>query len=391
MIPKKRFILIYWGLVVFLCIVGFFYWLIFWKYRAYTDDAYVEGNQVMLTPLVPGFVQSILTDETYLVEKGQLVVKLDDTDAKIALEKAKEQLASAVRRVCQNFHDVFALQAEVGSRKAQFIVAAQDYEHRVFVLDAGGVSVEDFEHAEAALRSTFFLLQMSEILLEKSYSLVQGTSIMNHPAVLLAASQARQAWVDLYRCNIYSPVKGLVAQRTIQVGMWVPSGQPLMAIIPMDQIWVNANFKETQMRLMRIGQHAKVTVDLYGDDVVFHGRIAGLPGGAGNAFSLLPPQNLSGNWIKIVQRLPVRIEFSEQELRAHPLRLGLSSEVTVDLKEAGALVPDSTAGSPSYITDIFKIEEKGDMSWIDEIIEQNLDPSLKQFANNSINLRQPNE
>lgn len=148
----------------------------------------------MLTPLIPGFVKSILTDDTYLVEKGQLIVQLDETDAKIALQKAQENLAEKVREVCQNFHAVFALQAEVEARKAEFIKTAQDYEHRNFVLEAGGVSIEDFEHAEAALRSSFFLLHMSEVLLEKAYSLVQGTSIRENPSVLVAVSQARQAW-----------------------------------------------------------------------------------------------------------------------------------------------------------------------------------------------------
>lgn len=192
--------------------------------------------------------------------------------------------------------------------------------------------------------------------------------------------------VDLYRCNIYSPVQGLVAQRSIQVGMWVPSGQPLMAIIPLDQIWVNANFKETQMKRMRIGQPVQITSDLYGYETKFHGRIAGLPGGAGNAFSILPPQNLSGNWIKIVQRLPVRVELEESELRAHPLRIGLSMEAIVDLKAPGALVPASPKGSPSYVTDIFKKEEEGDLGWIDQIIETNMDPSLQEYAKNVLQM-----
>ncbi len=376
---RKRLAWIYWGSVALLGMIGFLYWLFFWKYKAYTDDAYVEGNQVMLTPLKSGFVQAILTEETYLVEKGQLLVQLDETDSKIALQKEKENLAAVVREVCQNFHEVFALQSNVQSKKAEFIKAAQDYEHRVSVLDVRGVSLEDFEHAVAALRSSFELLHMSEILWEKAYSLVQGTTILTHPLVLSSVSQVRQAWVDLYRCNIYAPVKGLVAQRAIQVGMWIPSGQPLMAIIPLDQIWVNANFKETQMRLMRIGQPVKVTSDLYGDDVVFHGKIAGLPGGAGNAFSLLPPQNLSGNWIKIVQRLPVRVEFDQIELEKHPLRIGLSMEAIADLSFKGALVPVLPIGAPTYLTDIFQKEESGDFSWIDSIIEANLDPSLLQF------------
>ncbi len=386
-LPKrKRMAWIYWGITALLLLAGFLYWWFYWKDRAYTDDAYVQGNQVMLTPLIPGFVKSILTDDTYLVEKGQLIVQLDETDAKIALQKAQENLAEKVREVCQNFHAVFALQAEVEARKAEFIKTAQDYEHRNFVLEAGGVSIEDFEHAEAALRSSFFFLHMSEVLLEKAYSLVQGTSIRENPSVLVAVSQARQAWVDLYRCNIYSPVQGLVAQRSIQVGMWVPSGQPLMAIIPLDQIWVNANFKETQMKRMRIGQPVQITSDLYGYETKFHGRIAGLPGGAGNAFSILPPQNLSGNWIKIVQRLPVRVELEESELRAHPLRIGLSMEAIVDLKAPGALVPASPKGSPSYVTDIFKKEEEGDLGWIDQIIETNMDPSLQEYAKNVLQM-----
>ncbi len=376
----KRLTLLYWGIVVFLGVVGFVYWLVFWKYRAYTDDAYVEGNQVMLTPLRPGFVTSILTDDTYLVEKGQLLVELDETDAKIAFEKAQEDLANAVREICQNFHEVFALQAEVKAKKAEFVKTAQDYEHRMWVIREGGVSVEDLEHAEAALKSSFFQLQMAEILWEKAYALVQGTTLISHPKILVAVSQVRQAWVELYRCKIYSPVKGIVAQRSIQVGMWVPSGHPLMAIIPLDQIWVNANYKETQMRHMKIGQPVKITSDLYGDSVVFHGKIAGLPGGAGNAFSILPPQNLSGNWIKIVQRLPVRVELLQEELERHPLRLGLSMEAVVDLNQPGPLVPKSPEGSPAYLTDIFTKEEFGDLSWIDEIIKTNLDPALQEFS-----------
>jgi membrane fusion protein, multidrug efflux system len=388
---KKRLLLIFWGSILVLGVVGFFYWLIFWKYRAYTDDAYVHGNQVMLTPLRSGFVKSILTDDTYLVEKGQLLVQLDETNSKIALEKAKENLAAVVREVCQDFHEVFALKADIESKKALFIKAAQDYEHRVAVLEERGVSLEDFEHAEAALRSSFFLLQMSETLFEKAYSLVQNTAILTHPLVLRAATEARQAWVDLYRCNIYSPVKGLAAQRTIQVGMWVPEGTPLMAVIPLDQIWVNANFKETQMPLMKIGQPVKVTVDFYGDGVVFHGKIAGLPGGAGNVFSILPPQNLSGNWIKIVQRLPVRVEIPEEELIEHPLRIGLTSKATVNLKVPGNRVPTSTEGSPSYLTDIYENEETGDLSWIDQIIETNLDPALSQFATSPISVEVTDE
>lgn len=373
------------GIITALLLLAFFcLWFFYLRNRAYTDDAYVQGNLVRLTPLREGFVKTIFTDDTYLVRKGDLLVELDDTDAKIALDKAKENLALKVRSVCQSFHEVFVRKAEIESRKAEFIKAAQDYEHRFLVVNEGAVSVEDFEHSEAVLRSNFFLLQQAEILLEKALAEVEGTTIVNHPETLMAIDQARQAWVDLYRCKIYSPVEGLIAQRNIQVGMWAPSGYPFMAIIPLDQIWVNANFKETQMKHMRIGQTVRITADLYGDDVVFHGVIAGLPGGAGNAFSILPPQNLSGNWIKVVQRLPVRIELNPDEIKKHPLRIGLSLEATVDLAEKGLLVPTSSEGSPIYTTDIFQKEEMNDMRWIHTIVENNLDYSLKEFIDNPI-------
>ncbi len=376
---QKKTFWIYW-IFIGLCLVflGIF-WLTFFKNKAYTDDAYVQGNMVMLTPLRSGFVQKILTDDTYLAKKGQLLVELDTTDAKIALEASKDNLALTARRVCQYFHEVFALQSDIYARKAEFIKAAQDYEHRLYVLNAGGVSLEDFEHAEAALRNSFFLLEMTETQFEKALALVRGTSLTNHPETAKATEAVRQAFVDLYRCKIYSPVEGLIAQRSIQVGMWIPSGKPLMAIIPLDQMWVNANYKETQMKHMRIGQPVTITSDLYGDDVIFRGTIAGLPGGAGNAFSILPPQNLSGNWIKVVQRLPVRIELDQDNLTSHPLRIGLSLEVSVDLKKEGPLVPTKAIGAPTYATDIFQYEELGDLSWIEEIIKDNLDPTLSDF------------
>jgi membrane fusion protein (multidrug efflux system) len=363
-----------------ICLAAFLFWLIIWRYREYTNDAYVEGNQVFITPLHPGFLKSIHTDDTFLVKQGQLLVELDETDALIALDKAKEGLANAVRQVCQMMHSVFAYRAEIEMKKADFIRSAQDYEHRQHVIEAGAVSLEDFEHAIASLRSSFFSLQMTEILYDKALASVQNTTIANHPLVLAAADQVRDAWVRLYRCKIYSPVEGLAAQRTIQVGMWVEAGTPLLSVIPLDQIWINANYKETQMKRMRIAQKVNITADLYGDDVVFHGQIVGLPGAAGNTLSLLPPQNLSGNWIKIVQRLPVRVALDPEELKKHPLRIGLSCEATTNTKDdGGQLVPLTTKGSPLYQTPIFEKEEIGDKVLIQEIVQANLDPELKQF------------
>ncbi len=370
----------YWISCTILCVLGFLFWFFFLRYREYTNDAYVEGNQVFITPLRPGFVTAIHTDDTFLVKSGQLLIQLDETDSMIALNQAKERLADVVRRVCQLFHDVFAYQAEIEVRRAEFIKTSQDFEHRENVLEAGGVSLEDYQHAVAAFRASFFSLEWTEILYDRALAAVQGTTIRNHPLVLEAADRVREAWVQLYRCKIYSPIEGLAAQRTIQVGMWAKAGEPLLSVIPLDQIWVNANYKETQLKRMRIGQKVKITSDLYGRDVIFQGTIVGLPGGAGNAFSLLPPQNLSGNWIKIVQRLPVRVALNADEIQEHPLRIGLSMEATVDLlDQGGALVPTTTAGSPTYQTPIFTKEEKGDEQLIEVIIQENLDPSLADF------------
>lgn len=370
--------------MIILIIISLLLWFFIWRLRAYTDDAYVEGNLVIITPLQDGFIEAIHSDDTYLVEKGQLIVEMDRTDAEIALEIAKKQLANTVRSVSESFHQVFVYRADHEIKKAEFIKAAQDYKHREDVISELGVSLEDFEHAIAAFKASFFALWQTENLYDRALSVVQGTSVKTHPSVQEAAANVRSAWVKLYRCNIYSPVKGLVAQRTAQVGMWVKAGDPLMAVIPLDQIWVNANFKETSMKHMRIGQSVKLTSDLYGGGVTYHGKIVGLPGGAGNAFSLLPPQNLSGNWIKIVQRLPVRVELDPKEMQSYPLRVGLSMEATVDLSQEGRLIPKEDEPHPNYATTIFQKEESGDELLINEIITQNLDPTLNEYAENPL-------
>ncbi len=389
---RKKITLVFVIVCAALFIGFFFFWLFYLRYIEYTNDAYVEGNQVYITPLRSGFVTSIQTDDTFLVKKGQLLIELDKTDAIISLNQAKMNLAKVVREVCQMFHQVFIFEADIGVKKAEFIKTAQDYEHRKSVILEGGVSLEDFEHAIAYLSSSFYSLQMTESLYEKALSYVQGTSIKTHPLVREAADMLRDAWVQLYRCQIYSPVEGLVAQRKIQVGMWVPSGQMLMSVIPLDQIWVNANYKETQLKKMKIGQKAKITSDLYGDGVVFHGTVVGLPGAAGNAFSLLPPQNLSGNWIKIVQRVPVRVALDAAEIKTYPLRIGLSMEATVDLRDQdGPLVPLTNTGSPTYETPIYEEEEKGDEILIAQVIEENIDPFLSLLADNPLVIGNPDE
>ncbi len=370
-----------------LLLIAILYWFFIWRFYKYTDDAYVAGNQIIITPLVPSFVKAIHTDDTFLIKKGQLIIELDDTDARIQLNRAEENLANTVREVCQLFHQVFVYKAEIEIKKALLIKTEQDFQHRDNVVLEGGVSLENYEHAVAALRESFFSLQMTEVLYFKSLSMVQGTSVRNHPLVQIACDRVLDAWVGLYRCKIYSPVEGLGAQRTIQVGKWVAPGDFLMSVIPLDQIWVNANFKETQLKKMRIGQSVKVTSDLYGRGVVFRGIILGIPGGAGNAFSLLPPQNLSGNWIKIVQRLPVRVGLPKDTLLRYPLRIGLSMEATVDVHdEGGEMVPETTAGSPTYETPIYRLEEIGSSAAIEKIFAENFDPNLEPYKTDPLQL-----
>jgi membrane fusion protein (multidrug efflux system) len=385
---RKKLTVVYWGIVFVILLLLFFYWLFILRFEEYTNDAYVQGNQVFITPLRPGFIQAIHTDDTYLVKKGQLLVELDRVDSAIRLERVQNELAKIVRQVSQEFHAVFAYQADIEVRRAELIRTAEDYTHRYDVLPAQAVSLEDFQHAVAALRSSYYALKNTEALFDQALAFVQGTTIKNHPWVQASAADLKDAFVQYYRCNIYSPVEGLAAQRTIQVGMWVDSGQPLLSVIPLDQIWVNANYKETQMKKMKIGQNVDVRSDLYGGDVVYHGKIVGLPGGAGNAFSLLPPQNLSGNWIKIVQRLPVRVELDPEELKSYPLRVGLSMETYVDLRDQdGSLVPSSNQGSPTYQTSIYEEEERGVLEMIERILNENIDPMLLFYADNPLHLK----
>ena len=374
---RNKFFKTFVSIVIVIAILATAAWFFYFRHYRYTDDAYVQGNLVALTPLKDGFVKGIYSDDTYLATKDQLLVELDETDSLIAISQAQDNLGKIVRQVCQIYHDVFAFESEINIQKAQLIVAYQDWEHRIGVIDNGGVSLEDFEHSESALMAQYYSLQKTESLYLKQRAMIQADSIHSNPLVQAAMSELLDAWVQLYRCKIYAPVEGLVAQRKIQVGMHVKSGEPLLSIIPLDQIWVNANYKETQMKNMRIGQSVKITSDLYGSGVVYHGHIAGLPGGAGNAFSLLPPQNLSGNWIKIVQRLPVRVALKPEEIKAHPLRVGLSMHAKTKVYHpSGLLVPESNSGSPEYTTPIYREETVGSEKFVHEIVMKNLDPLL---------------
>ena len=375
-----------WITILIFLILGaawFSYWWVWGRFHQYTDDAYVDGNNIIVTPQVPGIVVSFSVMSADYVPQGRVLVELDTTDALIALSKAISELGSAVRNVMGMFEQVKQYDAMIAVKKAEFIKAAQDYKHRKNLIDTGGVSREDFEHAEAALQASFADLVATEHLYIASVSQVENTTVETHPMVEHAKNSVRDTFVSYQRCTIKAPVSGIVAQRTIQVGERVIAGQPLMAIVPLDQMWVTANFKEVQLSNMRVGQPASIISDMYGRDVVYQGIIAGIGGGTGSVFSVLPPQNATGNWIKIVQRVPVRIVIDQDQVLRHPLRLGLSMDVTVDIRDTQKpFIPEIRPDFPLYATDVFETQEEGAELLIDQVISDNLSPT---FVEDNIN------
>lgn len=357
--------------------IWFLYWFLEGRFYINTEDAYVTGNQVMLTPQVAAGVKAIYADETDLVEQGQLVVELDPSNYQIRVEDLKQSLADTVREVAVLFQQVHARAAEVTLREAQYRQAKLDYQHRVPLVKTGAVSVEEFETYETSVDVSAAQVEFAKRELEAAQALVEGTTVATHPRVLEAGWKLKDAYLNLIRCQIWAPVTGYIAKRTVQVGDQVPVGQTLLYIVPLNDIWLEANYKETQLRRVRIGQPVTYTADLYGGDVEYHGTVLGFQPGSGNAFALLPPENASGNWIKIIQRVPVRISVNPDELIQHPLFLGLSMRVSVDAHEdGGKMLAKRPTLTPLYTTSIYdkQIEEMEEMdSIIKTIVQDNID------------------
>ncbi|ODU29038.1 MAG: hemolysin D [Thiobacillus sp. SCN 62-729] len=310
-------------------------WFLHSRGHESTDDAYVAGNLVRATPRVAGSVVAVLADDTDFVKQGQVVVKLDDTDARLALAKAEADLGEIVRRISQTFEAHAQQTANLAVKQRTLEQAEADLVRRERAVAVDAISREEAEHARAARDQARSELDRARAQLAASKAEVGGTSVATHPAVKQAEARLREAWLALNRCEIRAPSDGQVAKRSVQVGQQVAPGMALMAIVPMTQLWVEANFKEDQLKGMHIGQPVQLVSDLYGSGTIFHGTVAGLSPGTGSVFSLLPAQNASGNWIKIVQRLPVRIALDSKELAEHPLRVGLSMKVEVETAAAG--------------------------------------------------------
>ncbi len=349
------------------------YWLAWGRYFESTTDAYVNGNMISLNSQITGNVNGIYADDTQFVAQGQLLVTLDETDALVSLEMAKDNLASTVRNVVSLFAQTKEVEAQIVAKQADYLVAVEDYERRQNLIDEGGVSTEDLQTSEAKMISAEEELNVMEYRHEALLAEVQNTTVQDHPRVQQAKDDVNAAYLTLKRCKIKSPANGLIAQRSAQVGMRVKPETPLLAVIPLDQMWVDANYKEVQLKKMRIGQAVRLKSDMYGRDVIFEGKIIGIGGGTGSVFSILPPQNATGNWIKIVQRLPVRIGLNADQLKNHPLRLGLSMDVRVDLRnQTLPLIPKTIIEAIQYKTTIFDDQEDGVDELIEKILEKNL-------------------
>ena len=353
----------------------------------HTDNAYVQANVVQITPQVAGTVVAIAADDTDKVKAGQVLVKLDQADARVALDQAQAQLAQTVREVRTLFANNGSLEAQIRLRQAdvtrtqtEVARAQDDVNRRAPLLASGAVGKEEYNHATAQLAAARSAQAGAESALSaareqlmSNQSLTDGTTVDQHPNVARAAARVRETYLALQRAALPAPVDGYVAKRSVQVGQRVQAGSPVMALVTLDQPWVDANFKESQLQRIRIGQPATLRADVYGQKVTYHGKVVGLGAGTGAAFSLLPAQNATGNWIKVVQRVPVRLSLDEAEVKAHPLRVGLSMEVEVDVaQQDGPVLAQNPREHAVAQTAVFDALQKDADALVRRIIDANL-------------------
>ncbi len=377
---KRGFLLRALGVVVLLAaIAGTLWYYLDGRWYESTDDAYVGGNVVQLTPQIPGTVVTIGADDGDLVKQGDVLVKLDQSNADVALAEAKANLAATVRKVLGLYSSVSGQQALVEARQIAVAKAKADYDRRVGLARSGAISAEELSHARDELTAAQSALVAAEQQYQTSKVLVDDTVVASHPDVQAAAAKLRAAYLDDERTTLVAPVTGYVAMRSVQLGQRVAPGAPLMAVVPLHQVWIDANFKETQLTHMRIGQAVEITSDVYGNSVKYQGKVESLGIGTGSAFSLLPAQNATGNWIKIVQRIPVRVVFTNPaQLDRHPLRIGMSLDVEVNLhNQSGPMLAQQPPAKPAFSTDVYEKQSGKADALITQIIHANMAGSSK--------------
>ena len=370
---RRRILLRIAAVFIVIGVLWALYWLLVLTKRERTDDAYVNGNKVVISAQVPGTVVSVLTDDTQLVQAGQVLVRLDPVDAQISLARSASALAQAVRQVRQATSTAEQYDSLIATRKIELARAQADLAKREPLLAANAIAPEEVRHARESVDLAKAALTQAVRQANASHALVDGTQVQNNPAVLEAKSAFRDAWIAAQRNAVVAPVTGYVAERSVQLGQHIQAGQALMTVIPLHALWVDANFKEVQLRNLRIGQPVEVRSDLYGGAFIFHGRVTGMSAGTGAAFALLPPQNASGNWIKVVQRVPVRIEIDDRELAKSPLRVGLSATVTVDTTNRdGPVLAGKVADRPVGETAVYSQDLERANAEAEAIVSRNL-------------------
>jgi membrane fusion protein (multidrug efflux system) len=354
---RKRALLLLTGIFIIVGVAYLIYWFLVLRHHQETDDAYVAGNQVQIMSQVSGSVTSVNFDNTDFVRKGDVLLTLDPTDAEQAFERSKTALANSVRQTHQLLINSKQYQANIALRKTELSKAQNDLKRREVLGSVDAIGREELQHSRDAVESAKASLEVAVQQYNANQAMVLDTPLDKQPAIQQSAAQMRDSWLALQRTKVVAPLDGFVSRRSVQVGAQISSGTPLMALVTANHIWIDANFKETQLANMRIGQTATVVSDMYGDDVVYKGKVVGLDMGTGSAFSLLPAQNATGNWIKVVQRLPVRIEIDAQQVTDHPLRIGLSALVKVDTTNLDGLVLANTVRKdPLYETNALTLD-----------------------------------
>ena len=369
---RKKGLSIFILLLLLIAIGSAAYWFFFIKGFEETEDAYVSGNQVMVSSQVAGNISKINVDNMDPVQAGDVLLELDDTNAKLSLEQAKSNLANAVRQISQLNYTVKQLKSAVRANEITLAQAQGNLNRRVQLVKDGAIDKESFQHAKEAVELAKANLTTSQNQLGANQALLLDGPLSEQPQIQSAVSNLKQAWLNLERTKIRSPIKGYIARRNAQVGQAVSVGGALMAVVTTDQMWLDANFKETQLTHMRIGQPVEIHFDLYGKDKTFNGKVVGIEMGTGSAFSLLPTQNATGNWIKVVQRVPVRIQLDPQQLAENPLRIGLSATVKVNVTDSqGETLRDQAPSTTLYSTNVLQYDESAVNNLIESIIRDN--------------------
>ena len=372
-VKRRRLLIIIALIFVVIGVLWGLFWALVLSKRERTDDAYVNGNKVVISPQVSGTVVAVLTDDTQFVKAGQVLVRMDPVDAETALARSASALGQSVRQVRQQKLTADQYDSVIATRRLELARAESDLAKREPLLADRAIAPEEVRHARESVLMARAALTQAERQATASHALVDGTNVEDNPAVLQAKAAYRDAWIAAQRNAVVAPVSGYVAERSVQLGQHVAAGQALMTVIPLNTLWVDANFKEVQLRHLRIGQTAEVRSDLYGGSFLYHGHVKGMAAGTGAAFALLPAQNASGNWIKVVQRVPVRVQVDDADLAKSPLRVGLSATVTVDTtNEDGPVLAKEAADQPVGDTQVYIPDLEKANAEADAVVRRNL-------------------